>query len=320
MKWKKQAPLCLLSALGLIVLIIILGFAVSGLVSRSSPLKKVDDWGGPNPNNLTLHIYAPSIVNSRPAIVLGLHWCTGSGQAFFQDTEWAQWANQLGFVLLMPSVPSSRNPLCWDVCSSQSLRHNGGSDTLTVSNMVRYAWAKYSSDASRTFVTGISSGGMMTQAMMATYPDMFSAGAEFAGVPFGCFETTDGSFWNDKCAKGNRTFSSSVWAEKVRAAYPGYTGTYPRFMGWHGTLDELISYTNFIESIKQWTEIHNASRTSSKDEIPVSNWNMTYYGALNATGQYQIIGVSEVGGNHGGALQKGMVKYVVEFFGIPVGK
>jgi len=28
---------------------------------------------------------------------------------------------------------------------------------------------------------------MMTQAMIGAYPDVFKAGAAFAGVPFGCF-------------------------------------------------------------------------------------------------------------------------------------
>jgi acetylxylan esterase len=34
------------------------------------------------------------------------------------------------------------------------------------------------------------------------YPDLFKAGATFAGVPFGCFATTGGSEWYSECANG----------------------------------------------------------------------------------------------------------------------
>jgi len=37
----------------------------------------------------------------------------------------------------------------------------------------------------RIFVTGLSAGGAMTLAMLATYPDVFAAGAVIAGLPYG---------------------------------------------------------------------------------------------------------------------------------------
>ena len=38
-------------------------------------------------------------------------------------------------------------------------------------------------DRRRIFVTGLSAGGAMTLAMLATYPDVFAAGAVIAGLP-----------------------------------------------------------------------------------------------------------------------------------------
>ena len=56
--------------------------------------------------------------------------------------------------------------------------------------MVRYVQQRYTTDTSRVFVTGVSSGAMMTQVLLATYPDVFAAGSAFAGVPATCFATT----------------------------------------------------------------------------------------------------------------------------------
>ena len=40
-------------------------------------------------------------------------------------------------------------------------------------------------DRGRVFITGLSAGGAMTAAMLATYPEVFAAGAIIAGLPYG---------------------------------------------------------------------------------------------------------------------------------------
>ena len=75
--------------------------------------------------------------------------------------------------------------------------------------MVRYVQQRYTTDTSRVFVTGVSSGAMMTQVLLATYPDVFAAGSAFAGVPATCFSTTSPRRaparrrrWNSDCSGG----------------------------------------------------------------------------------------------------------------------
>ena len=71
--------------------------------------------------------------------------------------------------------------------------------------MVKYALGKYNGDASRVYVMGGSSGAMMTQAMLAVYPDVFRAGSARAGVPAGCWADgyDRGKQWSDNCAGGS---------------------------------------------------------------------------------------------------------------------
>ena len=51
---------------------------------------------------------------------------------------------------------------CWDVSSQKSLKHSGGGDSNAIANMVTYTLKKYNADPKRVFVTGSSSGAMMT--------------------------------------------------------------------------------------------------------------------------------------------------------------
>jgi poly(3-hydroxybutyrate) depolymerase len=59
--------------------------------------------------------------------------------------------------------------------------------------MVNYAKQQYHVDTNRVYVSGVSSGAMMTNVLAAEYPDVFKASSAFMGVPAGCFGTTDGS-------------------------------------------------------------------------------------------------------------------------------
>lgn len=91
--------------------------------------------------------------------------------------------------------------------------------------MVRYAVATYGADAARVFVTGSSSGAMMTNLLAATYPDVFAAATVYSGVPAGCFYTGTVDGWNATCSQGQSIHSQEVWADVALNMYPGYTGT-----------------------------------------------------------------------------------------------
>jgi acetylxylan esterase len=117
---------------------------------------------------------------------------------------------------------------------SPALTHNGGGDSQTIANMVKYAVDNYGGDANRTFVTGTSSGAMMTNVMVGAYPDVFKAGSVYSGVPDGCFyvsgstATQDPPGWSNNCANGQLTHTAAQWGDMVRGYYPGYTGARPR--------------------------------------------------------------------------------------------
>jgi len=73
------------------------------------------------------------------------------------------------------------------VQNTASLTHGQGGDALGIVNMVNYTIDKYTADRARVYVMGFSSGGMMTNVMAGSYPDVFEAGAAYSGVAHGCF-------------------------------------------------------------------------------------------------------------------------------------
>ncbi|GAA3800266.1 hypothetical protein GCM10022226_19780 [Sphaerisporangium flaviroseum] len=302
----------LLGAVAAVAMFIIAGFVTASPASPAS-LTEVTNFGT-NPSNLRMHLYVPDTVAARPAIVVAVHYCTGSGPAFYSGTEFASLADRYGFIVIYPSA--TRSGSCFDVSSPQALRHDGGSDPVSIVSMVRYVLQRNNADPGRVYVTGASSGAMMTNVLLGDYPDVFKAGAAFMGVPFGCFATTDGSSWNSACANGTIVRTPQQWGDLVRAAYPGYSGARPRMQVWHGTEDSTLRYPNFQEEIKQWTNVHGLSQTPSFTDRPQSNWTRTRYGGTGTNVAVEAISIQGVGHS---LPTSGMAAAAIQFFGLTGG-
>lgn len=77
---------------------------------------------------------------------------------------------------------------------------------------------------------------------------------------------------------------------------------------WHGTGDAVLYYQNFLEEIKQWTNVLGVSATPSAtvQNYAVSGWTRTDYGP-------RFMAISAQGVDHGIQYQGPQVK---EFFGL----
>ncbi|WAZ19793.1 PHB depolymerase family esterase [Streptomyces cinnabarinus] len=263
-------------------------------VVPAATLTEVTGFGA-NPSNLQMYLYVPDSVTDDPAVLVAVHYCTGSGPAMYSGTEYASLADRYGFIVIYPSV--TRASKCFDVSSPQALTRGGGSDPVGIKSMVDWVTAAYDADTARIYATGISSGAMVTNVLLGVYPDVFKAGAAFAGVPFGCFATTDGSEWNSACSGGTITRTPQAWGDLVRAAYPGYTGPRPRMQLWHGTEDDVLRYPNFGEEIKQWTNVQGLGQTPAATDSPQSGWTRTRYGGTGDQAPVEAISLQGVGHN-----------------------
>jgi esterase, PHB depolymerase family len=272
--------------------------AVLGLVvatpASAATLTEVTNFGA-NPSGLRMHLYVPDRLAPRPAILVALHYCTGDGPTFYAGTQFASLADRYGYIVIYPTA--TRSSRCFDVYSPQALRRDGGSDPVGILSMVRYVQQRYNTDPARVFATGTSSGAMMTNVLLGNYPDVFAAGAAFAGVPHSCFATNGAGEWNSQCANGQIIRSAQEWGNLVRAAYPGYNGPYPRMQLWHGTNDETLRYPNFGEEIKQWTNLHGLSQTPTYTDTPQPGYTRTRYGGSGPMAPVEAISMQGVSHN-----------------------
>ncbi len=295
--------------------------AAAGLCVQAAPqaaaasLTQITNFGT-NPTGLQMYLYVPNNVKPNPSILLALHGCQGSGPYLYSSTDFGSLADQYGFIVIYPSTNPGGS--CWDVSSSQALTRNGGSDPVGLMSMITYTEQHYGGNPGSVYVTGESSGGMMTNVMVADYPDVFKAGAAFMGVPYHCFYTGTVRGWNGPCAGGQVSMTPQQWGDLARGADPGYSGPRPRMQLWHGTADTTLNYNNLGEEIKQWTNVLGVSQTPSSSDTPVANWNRTRYN--DAAGTTQVEAYSIVGAGHQLPIQgSGMAAYAIHFMGLDAG-
>ena len=277
---------------------------LASVPARAAALTQVAraTWAGSVqlPSYIGMYIYVPDKLAAKPPIMVSSHSCgsTASGQMNNIPMIKAA-ADANGFILILPDNPGQN---CWDVGSTKSLTHDGGGDTQAVAQMVKYTLSKYNADPARVYAMGGSSGAMMTQALMAVYPDLFRAGSARAGVPAGCWADgyTSSNQWSNNCAAGNTVKTAQQWGDLVRAMYPGYSGHRPRLQTMQGTADTTISYKNTAESIKEWTNVLGLSTApTSMDtgyKAEVATYNRQFW--KNACGYNVFEAWSSPGGTH----------------------
>lgn len=219
-----------------------------------------------------------------------------------------QYADRLGFILIYPSTNKMSN--CWDVQNAASLTHGAGGDALSIVNMVSYTVDKYRGDKSKVFVFGSSSGGMMTNVMAASYPDVFAAGAAYSGVAHACFAGAPSATPfspNQTCAQG-LTHTPAQWGAFVRNSYPGYTGKYPRMQIYHGYADALVRPQCAFEALKQWGNVHGVQNTRNVTGEPSQAYTHFVYGDGS-----QVEGFVGQGVGHTAPVND---QYMLRFFGL----
>ncbi|KAI1407518.1 carbohydrate esterase family 1 protein [Hypoxylon sp. FL1857] len=269
-------------------------------VGSCQSISKVNDFSG-TPTKLGMYVYVPPNLKTPAPIIVAVHHCQGSAQGYSTESHYMPLASQHGFILIYPNSKSGGG--CFDVASDATLKHNGGGDSQTIVNMVKYAVDKYGGDANRTFVTGTSSGAMMTNVLLGAYPDVFKAGSVYSGVPDGCFAvpgstaTQDPPGWNNQCANGQTTKTAQAWGDQVRSYFPDYTGPRPRVQVWHGTADGTLRYPNYQETLKQWSNVLGLTTSKDTPNTPQSGYTQTIYGDGTAT-TAQLVGYSAQGVGH----------------------
>ncbi|MFY0564436.1 PHB depolymerase family esterase [Archangium lansingense] len=235
--------------------------AASDVAQVESGLTQVTGFGA-NPGNLLMYRHVPASMPANAPLVVVLHGCTQTAAAM-ESTGWTAAANVYKFYVVYVQQQSSNNSTsCFNWFEPGDIARGGG-EALSIKQMVDNMKSAYSVDSARVFVAGFSGGGYMVPVMLATYPDVFSAGAVNSGGPYKCATSMTSAF---SCMSPGVDKTPAAWGDLVRGAYSGYTGARPRVSIWHGTSDFTVKNSNATEAMEQWTNVHGIDQTADFTE------------------------------------------------------
>jgi poly(hydroxyalkanoate) depolymerase family esterase len=225
---------------------------------------------GSNPGALRMFKYVPA--DPQPALVVVLHGCTQTAASYDFGAGWSTLADRHGFLLLLPEQQRTNNAQnCFNWFLAGDIERGQG-EAMSIRQMVEKMIVDHRIDRRCVFVTGLSAGGAMTTVMLATYPDVFAAGAIIAGLPYGTAANVKEAF---ESMGQVRARSAREWGDLVRAASP-HQGPWPRVSVWHGGADQVVKPKNADEIIKQWTDVHGIdlapTSTERVDGYPRQVW------------------------------------------------
>jgi poly(hydroxyalkanoate) depolymerase family esterase len=232
---------------------------VSTSSAAVSSLTQVSTFGS-NPGNLLMFSYAPQGMPPNAPLVLALHGCTETASAF-TNAGWDGLADTYKFYVVYPQQQSQNNTeTCFNWFGNTSGNTaditRGQGEAASIMSMIDAMKSSYSIDPKRIFVTGFSAGAAYAVALLAMYPDVFAGGASFSGIPFGCASSLSSAY---TCMYAPPMKTPQDWGSLARAAFPGYSGPYPRLSVWQGSSDTTVSTANLANLVAQFTNLTGAS-------------------------------------------------------------
>lgn len=231
-----------------------------GFADRLSTLEKF----GSNPGALRARYYLPADLPDGAPLVVVLHGCTQNAAGYDHHSGWSQLADESGFALLYPEQQRGNNPnLCFNWFLPADTTHDRG-EVLSIQQMIETMVVTHGLDRKRIFVTGLSAGGAMAAAMLATYPEVFAGGGIIAGLPFGCATSVPEAF--DRM-RGHGGPSEQELQRLLRNASK-HNGHWPKISIWQGSGDPTVASSNAESIAAQWRAVHKLDKapTYSKSE------------------------------------------------------
>lgn len=251
---------------------------------------------GTNPGNLSMYKYVPAGMPINAPVVVLLHGCTQTAASYDDETGWVKYADLHKFYLVFAEQKLANNAngcFNWFEPGDQT---RGSGEALSINQMVDTMKSAHSVDASRIFVSGLSAGGAMAAVMLATYPDVFKAGAVNSGVAYKCATNALSAL---TCMAGATFRTPAQWGDLARSGYVGYPGVKPDLIVFQGTADTTVTPVNQSQLMQQWTNYRGVSQIPTLVDTvrgyPRSNYNS------------KVMTVSITGMGHGVAIAPGVV-------------
>ena len=215
---------------------------------------------GSNPGALRARFYVPERLPRGAALVVVLHGCTQNAAGYDHGSGWSRLAAEQGFAVLFPEQQRANNPnLCFNWFVPEDVTRDRG-EVLSIRQMIEAMVTNHGLDHRRIFITGLSAGGAMAAAMLATYPDLFAGGAIIAGLAYGSASTIPEAF--DRM-RGHGGPSRPELQQRLTEASP-HKGPWPKISIWQGTADNTVAQSNAESIVAQWQGVHGVGASPAR--------------------------------------------------------
>ena len=205
---------------------------------------------GPNPGGLRMFAYTPPQLPEGAPMVVVLHGCGQRAETFALDAGWTQLADQAGFALVAPEQGRRNNVgRCFNWFAPGDTQRDKG-EAASIAQMVAAAIRTQRVDPARVYVAGLSAGGAMTAALLATYPELFAGGAIIAGIPYGV--ARDVGVAMRVMVHADLRPAGDLARLVTEAALP-LPRTRRRLSIWQGDADTVVDPRNAADLARQWT-------------------------------------------------------------------
>lgn len=239
--------------------------AMRGQTGRQSHHDNLSDMGafGSNPGALRARFHVADNLPRGAALVVVLHGCTQTAAGYDHGSGWSRLAAEKGFAVLFPEQQRANNVnLCFNWFVPEDVTRDRG-EALSIRQMIEAMVTKHGLDSRRIFITGLSAGGAMTAAMLATYPEVFAGGAIIAGLAYGSAATIPEAF--DRM-RGHGGPSRAELQRRLAEASP-HNGSWPTISIWQGTADNTVVPSNADSILAQWQGVHGLGTSPDRNEM-----------------------------------------------------
>jgi poly(hydroxyalkanoate) depolymerase family esterase len=206
------------------------------------------DFGGRTDPRPSPYVHAPAGVDPDRAVplVVMLHGCAQTAQAFAATTRMNDAADRHGFVVVYPEQSRAANPQgCWN-WFEPAHQGRGAGEPAALAGLVRelIRTREYGAiDERSVFVAGFSAGGAMAATLAATHPDLFVAIAVHSGLAYRSASSVRAALATMK--HGDSTAERAAYATMGARARPVPS------MVIHGSEDRVVAPVNAYHVLRQ---------------------------------------------------------------------
>ena len=183
----------------------------------------------------------------KPSLVVWIHGCRQDPEAFAAGTRIARYADERGFVVLLPRQSRLANSeRCWNWFDRRTA--GGAGETAIVAAQVVEVMEKYGIGPRRVYLAGLSSGGTLAATLALRMPGLFAAAAFHSAVP--CGAATDAHDAGRVMAEGPKNALTDALAAQARTA-AGASARMPVLVI-QGSADTTVAPVNSVHLVRQF--------------------------------------------------------------------